>query len=48
MQRRTDTNVDMKKQTKRKFETLLGGTDAYKNVLRENARRDYVKRLLEQ
>ena len=39
--------VDMKKQTKRKFEDQLNKTDFHRNVLRDNARQDYIKNLLE-
>ena len=41
------SSVSMEKQTRRKFETLLGGNDAYKNVMHDNARAEYIKRLLE-
>ena len=40
-------HIDMKKQVKRNYESLLNGTDFYKNVQRDNARQDYIKRLLE-
>ena len=40
--------VDMKKQTKRDFSKLWKGNDAYQNVLRENARQDYIKNLIDE
>ena len=40
--------VDMGKQTKRDFTKLWKGNDAYQNVLRENARQDYIKRLIDE
>ena len=40
-------HIDMRKQTKRNYESLLNGTDFYRNVQRDNARQDYIKRLLE-
>ena len=47
VQKKKVSSVSMEKQTRRKFETLLGGSDAYKNVVHDNARAEYVKRLLE-
>ena len=38
--------VDMQKQTKRDFTKLYMTNDSYKNVVRENARNDYIKKLL--
>lgn len=36
----------MSKQTKRDFSKMLAGNDMYKNVQRENARNDFIKKLL--
>lgn len=38
--------VEMKKQNQRDFTKLLQGTEAYKNILRENQRAEYLKNLL--
>ena len=38
--------VDLKKQTKRDFTKMLQTTEQFKNVLRENERAEYVKKLL--
>mmetsp|Transcript_9941 Transcript_9941/g.12387 ORF Transcript_9941/g.12387 Transcript_9941/m.12387 type:complete len:98 (+) Transcript_9941:1490-1783(+) len=46
--RRTKPHVDMKKQTKRDFDRLLQTTDFYKNVLHDNARLDYIKKLIDE
>ena len=42
----TKAHFSMKQQTQRKHDTLLGKTEFHKNVLRENARVDYIKQLL--
>ena len=46
IKKRTKPYVDMKKQTKRDYTSLLNGTDFYKNVQRDNERQDYIKNLL--
>ncbi len=38
--------VNLKRQPKRDFSKVLHTTDAYKNVLRDNARADYIKSIL--
>ena len=44
--KRTAPFVDMKRQTKRDFTQLYMANDSYKNVVRENARNEYIKNLL--
>ena len=48
LKKQTKPYVNMKKQTKRDFNSLLQKTDFYKNVLQDNARADYIKRLIEE
>ena len=40
--------VDMKKQTKRDFTKLWTHNDAFANVQRDNARQNYIKRLIDE
>lgn len=40
------TFVSLEKQTKRRFEDLVSGTDYYSNIKRENDRADRLKKLL--
>ena len=39
--------MEMKKQQKRDYTKLLVGTEAYKNIQRDNARAEYLKNLLD-
>jgi hypothetical protein len=39
-------NLEMKKQTKRNYNNLLMGTEAFKNIQRDNEREDFIKNLL--
>ena len=38
--------VDMAKESKRDFSMMLKGNDAYRNIQRDNARNDYLRKLL--
>ena len=44
--KKSNAFVDMGKQSKRDFTQLYMANDSYKNVVRENARNDYIKQLL--